>query len=159
MKIEDIRSSFRPAEIRVLFVGESAPQSGKFFYKGNSQVYGYMEKYLGQKLFQTHNNFLENFKAAGYYFDDLVLTPVNKAPRNEQKRLRIQAVPSLAKRIKDYNPIVVVALLKRIEENVRKAVLLSGVDACFCATHFPGNGQQRKFECDIEQILPKLKET
>jgi len=78
MKIEDIRHSFRPAEIRVLFVGESAPQSGKFFYKGNSQVYGYMEKYLGQKLFQTCNNFLENFKAASYYLDDLVLTPVTR---------------------------------------------------------------------------------
>jgi len=70
--------------------------------------------------------------------------------------LRVQAVPSLAKRIKDYNPIVVVALTKRIEENVRKAVLLSGVVACFYATYFPGNGHQRKFECDIEQIFPKL---
>ena len=104
MKVEDIRSSFRPAEIRVLFVGESAPQSGKFFYKGNSQVYGYMEKYLGQKLFQTRNNFLENFKVAGYYLDDLVLTPVNKAPRNEQKRLRVQAVPFLAKKHQGLQP-------------------------------------------------------
>ena len=49
-----------------------------------------------------------------------------------------RGVSSLAKRIRDYRPIVVVVLLKLIEEAVRKAVSMSGVDACLYATRFPG---------------------
>ena len=153
MNIEDIRSSFRPNEIRLLFVGESAPESGKFFYKRDSQMYRHMKTILGQNLFRSSSNFLENFKAAGCYLDDLVLTPVNKSSQNERKQACERAIPDLAKRIKDYNPYMVVALLKRIEKCVRKAVTISGVDARFYVTHFPGNGQHKNFECDIEKYF------
>ena len=159
MENEDLRIRFRPDEIRVLFVGESVPDSGKFFYKGDSQMYRYFERIVGQKLFGSSNNFLNNFKDSGCYLDDLVLTPVNKISPNKRKQASEQAIPGLAKRIRDYEPQIVVALLKGIEEFVRKAVVHSGVDSCFFATHFPGNGQQNKFECDIARILPELKKT
>jgi hypothetical protein len=42
--IEKIRSTFRPSCIDVLFVGESAPTAGTFFYKGDSSAFREMEK-------------------------------------------------------------------------------------------------------------------
>ena len=145
MENEDIRIWFRPDEIRVLFVGESVPESGKFFYKGDSQMYRYFERIVGQKLFGSSNNFLSNFKDSGCYLDDLVLTPVNKISGNKRKQESEQAIPGLAKRIRDYEPRIVVALLKCIEEFVRIAVDESCVGAFFFTTHFPGNGHQNEF--------------
>jgi hypothetical protein len=39
MDIEALRLSYKPEHIKILFVGESAPASGKFFYKGNSMLF------------------------------------------------------------------------------------------------------------------------
>jgi hypothetical protein len=37
--LEKLRHTFRPQPIMTLFVGESPPHNGKFFYKGNSVLY------------------------------------------------------------------------------------------------------------------------
>ncbi|WP_038976047.1 hypothetical protein [Bradyrhizobium japonicum] len=41
---EALRASFRPDEITTLFVGESAPINGTFFYDGNSLMLRYMQR-------------------------------------------------------------------------------------------------------------------
>lgn len=156
MEIEEIRRIYRPDDIRVLFVGESAPESGKFFYKADSQMYRNMEQILGPKLFGCSEKFLENFKAAGCYVDDLVLRPINKTPDHERKQLCERSVSDLANRISDYNPRIVISLLKKIKVYVKSAVFQSNVDVTFYATYFPGNGQQRNFQRDIEDWLPDL---
>jgi hypothetical protein len=40
--VEAARAKFRPERITTLFVGESAPSSGKFFYYGNTAMTRYM---------------------------------------------------------------------------------------------------------------------
>jgi len=35
VKTEDIRKSYLPNDVKILFLGEAAPASGKFFYKGD----------------------------------------------------------------------------------------------------------------------------
>jgi hypothetical protein len=40
---EAIRERYRPKRIMTLFVGESAPSSGKFFYRGNTALKRNME--------------------------------------------------------------------------------------------------------------------
>src|SRR5580693_4965629 len=97
--LEELRKNFRPDRITTLFVGESAPESGKFFYSGNSGLFRAM-----QKAFGGRPTFLEDFKRSGFYLDDLVLTPVNKLERRERSRRRQEAVPELAKRLAEYKP-------------------------------------------------------
>jgi hypothetical protein len=41
--IEAARAKFRPERITTLFVGESAPSSGDFFYHGNSAMTRHMQ--------------------------------------------------------------------------------------------------------------------
>ena len=157
MDVEQIRRHFRPDQIRLLFVGESPPDSGKFFYSGNSQMAHYMKRVLGRELFRGAKDFFAEFKASGCYLDDLVLAPVNKSSDRFRRQACRQAIPDLADRIRDHDPRVVIALLQRIKREVGDAVDQSGVDADFYATHFPGNGQQGRFESDIRNLLPVLR--
>ena len=115
-----------------------------------------MRRILGELLLGGTKDFLARFKASGCYLDDLALVPVNKSSNTHRMQARRNAIPDLAKRIGEYQPIVVVALLKAIERDVKEAVAESGVGAPFHATHFPGNGQQGNFEMDIRRLLPDL---
>jgi hypothetical protein len=36
--LESLRQSYRPQQVRVLFVGESPPAGGTFFYRANSNL-------------------------------------------------------------------------------------------------------------------------
>ena len=36
---ERLRQQFRPEAVRLLFIGESPPASGRFFYHGDSGLY------------------------------------------------------------------------------------------------------------------------
>ena len=44
MDIEATRASYRPDRITTLFVGESAPASGDFFYFGNNNMLRLMQR-------------------------------------------------------------------------------------------------------------------
>src|SRR5271169_5302145 len=84
--MEATRARFRPERITTLFVGESAPASGDFFYYGNTAMLRNMRRAVEQALGED-GDFLPRFKAYGWYLDDLVLTPVNqltKAQRNSK---------------------------------------------------------------------------
>src|SRR6516164_459292 len=69
---EEIRASYRPERITTLFVGESAPHGGTFFYNQDSGLFREI-----RKAFQGGAHFLETFRQSGFYLDDLVLEPVN----------------------------------------------------------------------------------
>ena len=62
---ELIRQSYRPSKIVTLFVGESAPKSGKFFYIGNTALKRYMEDAMKAASLGGHDDFLERFKSYG----------------------------------------------------------------------------------------------
>lgn len=154
-EVELLRASYRPAVIRVLFVGESAPAGGAFFYKGYGTVYTEFRKAL-LPLIGEQPTFLDAFRSTGLYVDDLVLTPVDNLPSRERKRLQNDNVISLADRISVYRPQAVVAFLKAIELPVEAAVGRSGLDCAFHVVPFPGNGRQKLFQQEMEAICPSL---
>src|SRR5260370_6870761 len=61
-----------------LFVGESAPDSNKFFYFGNNPMLTYTRKAIEQALGSDSGDIRDRFKALGWYLDDLSLAPANK---------------------------------------------------------------------------------
>ena len=48
--VEATRTRFRPERITTLFVGESAPASGDFFYYGNTAMLRYMREAVEDSL-------------------------------------------------------------------------------------------------------------
>jgi hypothetical protein len=154
--VEAIRSSYKPTPILTLFVGESAPKSGKFFYSGNTALATYMRKVMDAAGVGGDGDFLDRFKACGWYLDDLVLTPVNGlAPSLRMKQCR-DAKDSLTARIKEYRPRAIVSLLLSIQDIVEAAAANSGSNAPRFAVPFAGNSHQDRFREAMARIIPQL---
>ena len=154
-EVEAVRARYRPERIKTLFVGESAPYSGDFFYCGNTAMLRYMRRAV-ELAFGETGNFLESFKAYGWYLDDLVLTPVNHLTKSQRKAKCLDAQKSLADRIVVYQPEAIVSLLIVIEPFVNAAAITAGNDAPRYAVPFPGMGQQVRFHAAMARIIPKL---
>lgn len=150
---EALRVSFRPATITTLFVGESAPASGQFFYDGRNS----MARFMATALSDVHDDtFLDRFKALGWYLDDLVPYPVNRMTRAKRKVAWIASAPSLTKRIAEYQPQAIVSLLKGMKAVVEGAATASGCRAPIHTVAFPGMGNQARFRAEMAALLPLL---
>src|ERR1700722_6041718 len=154
--IEAVRTKFRPERIVTLFVGESAPHSGAFFYLGNTSMARNMKRAMSDAGLSAGGDFLERFKAYGWYLDDLVLAPINHLPPSSRKQRWRQSQQSLANRIAEYRPRAILTLLLGIRAVIESAATAAGSDAAFFAVPFPGNGQQERFRREIARILPLL---
>jgi hypothetical protein len=159
MSIETIRNSFRPKNIKILFVGESPPRSGGFFY-GNPEDFSPMTKYY-QKVFEkvfettfsTPKDFLDFFKLKGCYLDDICHEPVDDLPPRERRLAVINGVDKLAERIRDYKPEHAVAILIGIHGYVEQAVKTANLQINIQAVPFAGMGHQTRFENELTRIL------
>ncbi|HWY60445.1 MAG TPA: hypothetical protein VNW15_00950 [Rhizomicrobium sp.] len=155
INVEAIRMQFRPRRITTLFVGESAPASGDFFYYGNSNMLRYMKKAV-ESVFGGSDDFLGTFKSYGWYLDDLVLTPVNQLNPKERRKRCWSAKTGLTARIAEYQPAAIVSLMVGIEKIVEAASLEVKSTASRFSVPFPGNGQQTRFHSKMIEILPDL---
>ena len=131
---EELRRKFRPADVRVLFVGESPPAAGTFFYAADSELYRATRGAFAAVLpaCGASDSFLSCFAELGCYLEDLCPEPVNRLTNRTdgslQKRLqaRRDCEPRLAKALTELRPQVVVVLLKGIAANVTRAATLAG---------------------------------
>jgi hypothetical protein len=64
--VEQTRKTFRPDKVTTLFIGESAPASGDFFYYGTSGMTRYMRRAIEETL-GPGEDFLARFKGLGWY--------------------------------------------------------------------------------------------
>jgi hypothetical protein len=154
-KVEATRTAFRPKKITTLFVGESAPASGDFFYYGTSGMTRYMRRAIEDEFGPT-NDFLASFKGLGWYLDDLVLVPVNKLGRAERLAACRVAQASLADRIAEYNPDAIVTVLLSVRSIVEAAATAARSIAPRYAVPFPGMGQQGRFLSEMKKLIPLL---
>jgi hypothetical protein len=155
--IESTRARYRPDRIATLFVGESAPASGKFFYYGNTALEREMARAMtAAGLVRSDDDFLEQFKGYGWFLDDVALTPVNRLGRSARKKQCWDAQKSLANRIAKYRPRAIVSLMLGIKDIVEGAAIAAGSGAPRYAVPFPGNGQQMRFRREMAHILPLL---
>ena len=155
-QVEETRARYRPERITTLFVGESPPRSRRFFYYGNTALARYMSSAMRGAGLLGDGDFLDAFKACGWYLDDLVLEPVNHLTPAQRLAACRSAGASLADRIAEYHPLAIVTILLRIKDIVEAAAFAAGSDAPRYAVPFPGNGQQARFLKEMADILPKL---
>ena len=155
-QIEAIRASHRPLKITTLFVGESAPVSGDFFYSRETQMLRNMRTAV-ERTYGKTENFLRTFKQYGWYLDDLVLEPINDLKQKKERETKWwEAKGSLATRIKEYRPEAIVTLLLGMTHVVSEAAREAGFSGRLHTVPFPGNGQQKRFAIKMAEILPEL---
>ena len=149
--LEELRRSFRPDRVTALFVGESAPASGSFFYSGNSTLFREMKKAFGNA-----DSFLDDFKMKGFYLDDLSLTPINKLSSRERNRHRREAIAGFTERLFQYKPKAIVIVMRAIVPMIREAMDNAGISyepSCVC---HPAFGNSRRFQSEMMKVIPQL---
>jgi hypothetical protein len=152
--LEELRRSFRPRRITTLFVGESAPKSGRFFYAGNSSLFYAMQRAFGGKA-----TFLADFKRSGFYLDDLVRVPVNKFAERERSAHRWDSVSSLAERLTEYKPEAIVIVMRAIKPMVLEAMRRAGIAYPPHCTPHPAFGNWTRFHTAMTAIIYSLPAT
>jgi hypothetical protein len=132
---------FRPDQLRVLFIGESPPAGGKFFYDGNSKLYRVTRESFEEAIpaLRREPDFLEAFRGLGCYLEDLATRPVNGLADAERQRACAEGIGPLARRIRPYQSLAVTLVIKRIERPAREALLRAQLgDVPLNKLPFPG---------------------
>lgn len=160
MCYENLRNLFKPNEVRVLFVGESRPAKGNFFYMGNSNLARYtrlaFESALG-KQFPDMLSFLYCFSKSLFFLDDLCPEPVNHLPNWERHAQHLENIPLLAERLAEAQPSYLIVTPMAICAAVEEAVNLSGIELLDqCVLPFPAQGHQQEYVNQLTEFLNQI---
>ncbi len=125
---EALRQRYRPDDIVVLFVGESAPAGGTFFYQADSNLFRATHEACALAFGNVPDGtaFLRWFRDHGFWLCDLADRSVNRK-RGRPRKLEVNAgVAGLAAVITDAQPDFVVSVKTSIEPEVRQAAERAG---------------------------------
>jgi hypothetical protein len=156
-----LRERHRPKQVRVLFIGESRPAGGTFFYSENSNLYRYTREAFVRVFQDTCNGarFLDWFRGAGCYLDDLCLRPVNQLGTQERTEARREGIGSLGSRLAQIRPSFVIYTPRAIDRYIREAVREAGVEPLrVVGLPFPAMGHQGRFVEELVQLLNELRQ-
>jgi len=131
LRTEEIRKKYHPEKVQVLFIGESPPASGKFFYKGDSGLAQFTEQAFSNAYkitFSPNLIFLDCFKKAGCYLDDLCLYPINRINDDCREIERIKGIKDLSNRIGSEKPKAIITVINNIMNHVNEAIRLAKMD-------------------------------
>jgi len=156
--VEKLREIYKPENIEVLLVGESPPKNRqRFFYCSNGSQLGYATREAFEEalqiMFEDFEDFLKSFRSRGFYLEDLFHIRGKKVYEASLDELR-EAVRELANRISLYRPRLVIAVLCRICECVKRAVIEAEINVPIICVPFPnpGGNHQRYIKGLVETL-------
>jgi hypothetical protein len=151
---ERLRRRHRPDRVRILFIGESPPASGRFFYRRDSGLYRAM-----RDAFQSVDPsirdelFLKKFRGLGCYLVDLCPEPVDRLDARSRRDACANSEASLSRRIARLKPIVVATVVRSIEGNVTKAVERANWNGVMVQLPYPGRWSHLR-RAFVETLTP-----
>ncbi len=155
---ERLRRSYRPAQVRVLFVGESPPASGRFFYRADSGLYRAIRNTF-RAAFPAipEDDFLHSFQALGCYLVDLCGKPVDRLNADRRKQACRDGEVSLARTLRQLQPKVVITVIRSISANVRRAQACANWEGRYVELPYPGRWKEHRvaFEQALKPVLRK----
>ncbi len=158
---KEARLKYKPCKVKTLFIGESPPASGDYFYFGGNNS---LLRYIRQAFVSVYGDkcgegdeFLQFFKESQYYLIDLSEKPINGKLRKERKQLRKVNIESLTNRVNNINPESVIIFMKAIEKAVRISLPSNIPKENIHVTRFPGFGNQKASVQEITSALQKLR--
>lgn len=152
------RISYRPPVIRTVFVGESPPANGAFFYCGNSNLARYTREglaSLGASQVDIQQ-FLEEFRDWGFYLIDLCEAPINHLKGRERCAARRAGERDLAGSLEQTDAEAVVVVMKGILPSVHRAIRSNGLEVPVHSLPFPAHGHQRQYVEQLRNLAPSL---
>ncbi len=158
------REHYRPVPVKYLLIGESIPydrNNNRFFYHKNSNLY-YSTLEVFEEIFPDldDGNFLDRFKEMGFYLEDLCEEPVNQYKGvNEFKKIALRKLyeKELSEKIKEYNPELIIILLKSIAANVQNAQKMVNMSIPFHVLKFLSQKYKEIYITYLKGLLTALK--
>jgi hypothetical protein len=142
---EDLRRRYRPAQVRLLFVGESPPASGRFFYNRDSGLYrAILQAFQQDDPSISTQTFLKVFQTTGCYLIDLCAEPVDRMDTAARKQACRLGEPSLVRSLTELKPQVIITVVRSIEANVIRAGRKAGWSGTFLHLPYPGRWVRSK---------------
>ena len=156
---ERLRRRYRPQVIEILFVGESPPASGRFFYQADSGLYrAVRDTFLRAFPRLADNDFLDAFRGLGFYLVDLCAEPVDALSPVERAAARRAGEARLARTIRALRPKVIVSVVRSIGGNVERARNQAGWRGVHLDVPYPGRWESHRLEFR-RQLVPFLRKT
>jgi hypothetical protein len=157
MDTEALRESYKPIQIKLLFVGESPPESGKFFYHKGSMTTFTLRAFekVFDRAFSDTSSFLKFFQHSGCYLEDICLEPVDKMTPKERNKMLKDSIKYFSSRLRKYSPEAIVIVLKRIESHVKEALKKADISCPIYTLPFPGFGHQNNYINELCKILQR----
>src|SRR5690606_16628171 len=129
--MQDLRERYRPSRLSLLFVGESPPIGGTFFYAGNSNLFNYTQQAFAQAIGTTVGHgraFLDYFRRVGCYLEGLGVEPVNQLRGAPRRAMHRDGILPLSKRLSTWQdaPHAVLVVGKSVGGSVAVAADAAG---------------------------------
>ncbi len=166
-KYRAAREEYKPERVRVLFIAESPPASGGFFYfpetVGKDHLFRETMKGLGlwpvgrrmgKGLDKT--GLLRQFQSRGFFLVDTSLVPVDRLSRRRRREMVAGSVSRLAEEARRLDPehilIVKVSIYRQVRDTLDQAGLADRV-LNREPLPFPSHGNQKKFRMELARLL------
>jgi hypothetical protein len=154
---ERLRRRYQPAEIRLLFIGESPPASGRFFYQQDSGLYrAVRDAFHAIDPSVTDDSFLSVFQSAGCYLIDACTEPVDHLDARSRRAACLASEQSLSRRIRRLQPAAIVILLRSIQQNVQRAAERAKWHGTLIEVPYPGRWHRHR-EIFLRALVPELR--
>ena len=153
---ERLRRSFRPARVRILFVGESPPSSERFFYQADSGLYRAVRStFIRAFPHLADADFLKLFSDLGCYLVDLCSEPVDRLNRQQRRQACVDGESRLTQILKQLQPQIVVTVVRSIAVNVGRAQAKAGWTGTHIELPYPGRWLRHRvvFEKKLVPVL------
>jgi hypothetical protein len=140
----------------MLFVGESPPASGRFFYHRDSGLYRALRDafhVVDESI--SDENFLAVFQRTGCYLVDACAQPVDRMEPKARQRACSDGEALLSRRIRSLQPETIVTLLRSISANVERAAVRASWKGTIVTVPYPGRWIQHR-RAFLELLAPRL---
>ena len=155
---ERLRRRYRPAQIRLLLIGESPPASGHFFYCRDSGLYrAIRDAFRMVDSSITDDTFLETFRHSGCYLIDACPYPVDALDVSSRRSACLASEPALTRKIRQLQPDAIVTLVKSIRDNVRRAAGRARWHGLIVELPYPGRWASHR-KIFLEGLVPHLEQ-
>lgn len=156
---ERLRRHYRPDRVRILFVGESPPASGRFFYQADSGLYrAVRDTFLTAFPSVRKTEFLDSFRALGCYLVDLCAEPVDNMTRDARRCACRSGEARLAQIIRTLRPEIIITVVRSIRENVKRAREQAGWSGMHLELPYPGRWYRARLQFS-RQLVRLLRKT
>lgn len=154
---ERLRRRYRPERVRLLFIGESPPASGRFFYRGDSGLYRAMrEAFKAADPSISDAAFLKAFQALGCYLVDLCPEAVDHLDAQSRRAACRSGEESLSKAIDRLRPLMIATVVRSIERNVLSAVSAANWTGTMIRLPYPGRWFRNKVTF-LDKVTPIIR--